>query len=280
MKIKTSRGFTLVELLVAILVIGMLIATVLPAVQQARESARRAQCVDRLVQLITAVNKFELANRHFPSGTENPSGPIRNEPAGQHYNWLAHCLPYLDQKNLFEQLDWKAGVYHERNAAVRPFTFSTLMCPTAGRSNGFSHFAAVHHDVESPIAADNHGVFFLNSKLRRDDIPDGAAFTLFLGEKLSDAADLGWLSGTRATLRNTERLQPRGPKPPIENRVRDELPSDTDPLHVGGFESLHPTVVNLAYGDGNVRAVRTDIPIDILQKLGHRADGVQSSSEP
>ena len=68
---------------------------------------------------------------------------------------------------------------------------------------GLSNYAGVHHDVEAPIDVNNNGVFFLNSHLRYDDITDGPSHTLFIGEKLFDSYDLGWMSGTRATLRNT-----------------------------------------------------------------------------
>jgi prepilin-type processing-associated H-X9-DG protein len=64
-------------------------------------------------------------------------------------------------------------------------------------------YAAVHHDLEAPIDVKNNGVFFLNSRVRYDDIGDGSAHTLFLGEKLPDIFDLPWMSGTRGTLRNT-----------------------------------------------------------------------------
>ena len=66
-----------------------------------------------------------------------------------------------------------------------------------------SNYAGCHHDVEAPIDADNHGVLFLNSHISGDDIPDGAAHTIFIGEKIVADDDLGWMSGTRATLRNT-----------------------------------------------------------------------------
>jgi hypothetical protein len=68
---------------------------------------------------------------------------------------------------------------------------------------GGSMYAGVHHDVEAPIDVDNHGVFFLNSHVTRLDVVDGLSHTLFIGEKVSDGIDFGWMSGTRSTLRNT-----------------------------------------------------------------------------
>jgi prepilin-type processing-associated H-X9-DG protein len=78
------------------------------------------------------------------------------------------------------------------------------MCPSNWADDSpYSSYAGCHHDAEAPIDADNRGVFFLNSRLTRDDLKDGVAYTLFIGEKLIEDTDLGWLSGTPATLRNT-----------------------------------------------------------------------------
>ena len=66
-----------------------------------------------------------------------------------------------------------------------------------------SNYAGCYHDVESPIDVDNHGVMYLNSHISQKDVTDGTSHTIYVGEKLSDEQDLGWMSGTRATLRNT-----------------------------------------------------------------------------
>jgi prepilin-type processing-associated H-X9-DG protein len=80
----------------------------------------------------------------------------------------------------------------------------SLICPSnPADSWPYSSYAGCHHDAEAPIDVNNRGVFFLNSRITRDDLKDGAAYTLFLGEKLIDSFDLGWLSGTPGTLRNT-----------------------------------------------------------------------------
>ena len=80
-----------------------------------------------------------------------------------------------------------------------------LSCPSSPAADGpVSNYAGVHHHVEAPIDADNSGVLFLNSKLSFEDLRDGAAYTLFIGEKRTGyVEDLGWMSGTSATLRNT-----------------------------------------------------------------------------
>lgn len=197
------RAFTLVELLVVCAIIGVLIALILPAVQSAREAARRATCASHLSQLIIGIHQYEQAHLLYPPGTLAEKSPIDNLPNGNHLNWIAHILPYRDQQVLYKTIDLSVSVYDEKNKTARANPPKLVSCPSSSFSNqGYSDFAAAHHDVEAAIDEQNSGVFFLNSKLGYDDLEDGASTTLFLGEKMTDAYDLGWLSGTRATLRN------------------------------------------------------------------------------
>jgi prepilin-type processing-associated H-X9-DG protein len=150
------------------------------------------------------VHDYEMAHEHFPSGTLNPEGPIKSIPKGHHISWIAHILPHIEEYAVYNNLDLSLSAYHSKNDRARQATIAVLVCPSSSAAQWpYSNYAGCHHDVEAPIDADNRGVFYLNSKITRDDLKDGAAYTLFLGEKLSDDFDLGWLSGTSATLRNT-----------------------------------------------------------------------------
>jgi len=204
MKRSHANGFTLVELLVVIAIIGILFALLLPAIQASRESARRTMCTNQISQLILAVHDYEAAHEHYPAGTVNPAGPIQNLPNGHHISWIAPILPYLDEHALYDNIDPSLSAYHQKNDRARQTTVGLLICPSCPADEWpYSNYAGCHHDVEAPIDANNRGVFFLNSRIMRDDLKDGAAHTLFIGEKLPDDYDLGWLSGTPATLRNT-----------------------------------------------------------------------------
>lgn len=197
------KGFTLVELLVVIAIIGILVALLLPAIQAAREAARRTECGQNMSQLIVAIHHYEMAWDVYPPGTLEKNGPIQNHAHGYHHGWLTHLLPYMEQNNAYRNIDRSVGVYHKKNAKVRQLTIEHLICPSqSGSKEGYSSYAAVHHDVEAPIHVNNNGVFFLNSRITYDDITDGSAYTLFVGEKITEPGDLGWMSGTRATLRN------------------------------------------------------------------------------
>lgn len=198
------RGFTLVELLVVIAIIGVLIALLLPAVQAAREAARRSSCLNNLRQVLLAVHNYEAANEHFPAGCTNPTGPIQNLPQGDHKSWVARVLPQLGEPARYEGIDWEVGAYHANNDRVRQTIIRTLICPSSPSAEyPGSSYAAVHNDIEAPIDTTNNGVMFLNSAITLNDLRDGASYTMLIGERLLPGVhDLGWMSGTPGTLRN------------------------------------------------------------------------------
>lgn len=202
--LNSRRAFTLVELLVVIAIIGILVGLLLPAVQAAREAARRMQCSNNIVQLGLALHNYEMAHRVLPPGTVDAQGPIVHRPLGFHHNWIVQILPMLEERVAYDLLDHSQSIYSKANFPVRSYIISTLVCPSthSGMGGPYSNYAGVHDSREVPIDVDNNGVLFLNSHVRFDDIVDGASHTIFVAEKLNDATDLGWSSGTRATLRN------------------------------------------------------------------------------
>lgn len=182
-----QNGFTLFELLTVIAIIGILIALLLPAVQSARESARRLQCSNNMMQIGVAVKHYEKNHGVLPSGTVNDTGPIRNVPIGNHIGWIPRILPYIEQVPLYEQIDFSKGVYDPENRAVWFASLNgTFCCPSCGynwggRSRNVDYMVC-HGGVETPIDVDNNGSFFLNSRIRSRDITDGTSNTVWLGE--------------------------------------------------------------------------------------------------
>ncbi len=322
MFLNKKAAFTLVELLVVIAIIGILISLLLPAIQAARESARRMACTHNLMNLGVALNEYESAQGSLPSGVEDDKGPIRNIAAGKHYSWITKILPYIEEKPLYQKIDFKSGVYDAKNAQVRMIPLRIVSCPssphdeyTRNEEERFfrSMYAGCTGGVETPIDSKNDGVLFLNSHIKREDVTDGVSHTLYVGEKICDLNDLGWMSGTRATLRNTDHAKitfdpnrtlemvakvwpkpdaevyadsgeetktPEAPKP--DETKKPEVNSKTDQmdLYVGGFGSSHPTVSNFLFGDGNVQAIVHNIDEKVFQMLGNRADGAVSADDP
>ena len=297
-------GFTLVELLVVIAIIGILISLLLPAVQAAREAARRASCMNNLMQVGLALHHYELAHETLPPGVVEAKGPVRSEPIGYHMGWMVQILPHIEERNAFRLIDFTKGAYDKRNVQVRSHRISSYLCPSSTFGGGLSSYAGCHHDVESPIDKDNHGVLFLNSRISHRDVLDGTPYTIFVGEKTCEGQDLGWMSGTRATLRNTGTvlngvrpvptapamggllpgmpgyfepsdadLGPPPPAMPADKPAPPVLPAAGGRLYVGGFESWHPGGGNFLMGDGAVRFVSETINATTYQRMGHRADG-------
>jgi prepilin-type N-terminal cleavage/methylation domain-containing protein/prepilin-type processing-associated H-X9-DG protein len=302
-QVRDRRGFTLIELLVVIAIIAVLISLLLPAVQAAREAARRCQCVNNLMQLSVAVQNYEAAHEMFPPGVVNPTGPIQSVPKGYHYGWLTQLLPYVEQKNVDRHLDRSVDLYAPLNISARAVVINVLLCPSdsmpARGSGGVAetNYAACHHDVEAPIAANNRGVFFLNSSVRYEDITDGSSTTLFLGEKYRDGMGLGWASGTRDTLRNTgsppnssavavvaatsslTQDEDGGGATTGKGRSKTRIAPTAPVFLVGGFASRHPGGANFGFGDGSVRFLKNSINPQVFRLLGNRADGEMISGD-
>lgn len=208
------RAFTLVELLIVIAIIGMLTGLLLPAVQAARESARRLQCANKLRQLGLAMHQHEHALGRLPNAGEAAPSKL---PSGMHsyltdYSPLAQLLPYCEQQNLQNLLDFTVFMGHpgmdELPAALRPAAktpVSLFLCPNdteppvhsmalVGGSLGTIAYAGSNYAMNGGSGMDdcfhpgmgtgNDGLCWARAKLQIADVKDGATNTLAFTESL------------------------------------------------------------------------------------------------
>lgn len=141
------NGFTLVELLVVIAIIGVLVALLLPAIQAARESARRTQCANNLKQIGLALANYHDQNKQFPTQTTG-SAPQAGGCSGGFYSWMVPILPFLEESALYDSIDREVGMMDQcnlsssatykgltislnhRNAAAAQTSIATFLCPS------------------------------------------------------------------------------------------------------------------------------------------------------
>lgn len=124
-------GFTLIELLVTIAIIALLVALLLPAVQQAREAARRTQCSGNLKQLGLALQNYESQCGMFPTSTR----PIPTQPGGKKAAALIRLLPFLDQGSLFDQYNFNVNWFDAPNPLLIQSQLAVFKCPSTPDSN-------------------------------------------------------------------------------------------------------------------------------------------------
>ena len=191
-----NRGFTLVELLVVIAVIGVLIALLLPAVQAAREAARNSQCKNNLKQIGLALHNYESATRQFPASFITPKGFPVNPTSADSWCVQARLLPYLEEGNLFDKAIFDLSYGAPENLQVKISRIATYMCPSEVNdrmrldSSGNPEHYPINYGVNlgdwfvwNPQSNQGgKGAFHPNSKITHGSFLDGTSKTLAFAE--------------------------------------------------------------------------------------------------
>ncbi len=207
---RQRSGFTLVELLVVIAIIGILVGLLLPAVQAAREAARRMQCGNNLKQLGLALHNYESTYKRFPIGFRDTT-PTNGLLYDGGWSWAAGVLPFIEQTSLYNRLDLRFHPYGTgatpANIAALGTPISTFRCPSdlapetapnnAANANGIAAVAVTSYvgvlgafdgqwcQVSGSTNVEgvrNRGLLVVNSSRTIAQVTDGTSNTFALGE--------------------------------------------------------------------------------------------------
>jgi prepilin-type N-terminal cleavage/methylation domain-containing protein/prepilin-type processing-associated H-X9-DG protein len=290
---KPRRGFTLIELLVVISIIGLLVALLLPAVQMAREAARRAQCVNNLKQTGIALHNYHGANQVFPPGYVSNFDASGND-TGPGWGWAAMLLPPMEQKPLYDTINVNLPIESQTNSTSRLTVLSVFLCPsdpsqtswlaTARTATGIptqsicqvatSSYVGVFGTSDPGI--DGDGIFYRDSSTGIRDVTDGTAQTLAVGERSQDFGQSTWTGSVTGAVLFPTKVglgYPRAESAPgmvLGHAGGRYGPGDPN-SEVNQFYSHHPGGVNFLFADGHVSFLKTSLSNAIFRALATRA---------
>jgi len=306
------RGFTLIELLVVIAIIGILIGLLLPAVQAARDAARRMQCGNNLKQLGLAAHNYHDTHGTFPPGTVGPMGPAFPQYAGlTHHALGTFLLPYLEQQPLANQYRWDVSWFDPPNQDVVKQQLKVWQCPSA-EANRFEDGSLATVTPPSIVpyngtaaCGDYAGIGSIDAGLERTGLIDPAAgprdrrgfvagvFPINAATRLADVLDGSSQTIMIAECAGRQKLW-QGPKQVPNKSLSGGSWASRNLLWCRGASrdgtaffgtcavnctndrevySFHPGVANAVFADGSVHSLKANIDIRNFARLVTYAGG-------
>jgi prepilin-type N-terminal cleavage/methylation domain-containing protein len=289
-----QRGFTLVELLVVIAIIGVLVSLLLPAVQAAREAARRMRCGNNLKQIGLAMHMYHDSLSGLPPGWI-AQHPTTNRPywlGRPGWAWGTRILPYLEQANVVENLiDYRLPLLDPFHTEARMTVIPTYLCPsdiggstivleagpipmanyatghtatTVSKTNYVGVFGTIRMiDAGCPMGdCVGNGSLVLQKSFRLSDLRDGLSNTFIVGERDSKFSPSTWLGVFAGAAHAPGRIVAVAENPPN---------SSTNPGFT--FSSFHPTGTHFLAADGSVKLISETIEMSTYHALCTRAGG-------
>ncbi|MDG3004863.1 DUF1559 family PulG-like putative transporter [Paludisphaera mucosa] len=277
------RAFTLIELLVVIAIIAVLIALLLPAVQSAREAARRISCTNNLKQIGLAFHGYHDAHGRLPMGYVFAPGYVRGG-----FGWGAMILPGVEQRTLFDSANFGLPLWNAVNATTSTTPIGFFLCPSDETSPGrFLERDGFRYAKSSYVASfgpgnmdldptDRRGLFQRNGGVRFAEVPDGLSTTLAGSERHNGtfAVEIGshdhfdaetvWIGAVKEDPDDDHAHTTLFQSSHAPN-ARDMNDQDAACRHPGGINAL--------LADGSVRFLKSSIDLGVYQALSSRAGG-------
>lgn len=306
---RTRRGaFTLVELLVVIAIIGILIALLLPAVQAAREAARRMHCTNNLKQMGLAMHNYHASHNVFPPGaiTRLPADtcPLNgNESTDSGAPWSVMIAPFMEDNAQYQKYDFRkpfAGVAYVSGATTnRSVQFTPnpkYHCPSDPNSTPDSpntNYLACQGGGDTPACYSGNsypnrvfftnGIFYNNSSVREGDVKDGTSNVFLIGEtkycphklsSVSGTAYVSWDSGLRVCGGCSYVTVLCATMEQINSSNVNPAETYSADVSTRTFGSKHPGGCHFAMADGSAHFVSETIDLTLYRGLGVRDDGL------
>jgi prepilin-type N-terminal cleavage/methylation domain-containing protein/prepilin-type processing-associated H-X9-DG protein len=250
------RAFSLVELLVVIAIIGVLTGLLLPAIQAARESARKATCQSNLRQVGLAMLTYHDAHGTFPpGGIEWRAG---SDLTKRQLAWSAFILPQLEEQSVYDLVDFSKAFDSSANAAAASHALSMYLCPSTRRSGnlvqgrGACDFGGIYGERITSPNNPPKGAMLYDVPLNIKHLTDGTSKTILVGED-SQFTDGQWINGRNIF----DQAYAINSAPAFENDIRS--------YHPGGAGGL--------FADGSVHFLSETLQLNILAALCTRAGG-------
>jgi len=305
-------GFTLVEILVVVATIGILVALMLPAIQQARESARKSQCANNLKQIGLGMHAYLGTHKAFPPGYESKVRPDHDD-GGPGWAWGAMIMPFIEEASLQEQInfsDFTVSLRSDATASVRLTTLPLFACPSDEMFEPIIDIPSKSSTIIlCKMAAANYvgsagtirptckycrdvfdGVFGRNRAIKPKELLDGLSKTLAVGERASHwsrPAIWGVLPNSKILDNQQPGLYAAGPAYVLGTTFHEgfnietskEMGHGTEGTFAESFGSRHPGGAFFMFCDAGVRFVWDDADPAIMNALSTRDGNPHSGIE-